>query len=56
MRIAVLRLLSWWETVTCMAKRLKLSGGKREEHKGSVEGKLKEHGGVVVVVVVDSNL
>jgi hypothetical protein len=30
-----------------MAKRLKLSGGKREEHKGSVEGKLvTEHGGV----------
>jgi hypothetical protein len=34
-----------------MAKRLKLSGGKREEHKRSIEGRIvKEHGVVVVVV------
>jgi hypothetical protein len=37
-----------------MARRLKLSGGKREEHKRSVDGKIvKEHG---VVVDVVSNL
>jgi hypothetical protein len=57
MSIAVLRLLPWWETVTAisspirtsMAKGVKLSGGKREEHKRSIEGKIvKEHGVVVV--------
>jgi hypothetical protein len=36
---------------TSMAKRLKLSGGKIEEHKCSIEGKIvKEHGVVVVVL------